>query len=42
MALIKIFDKYKQIADLENSGVTSRSRKTQGLNCINEAGLQKY
>jgi prophage antirepressor-like protein len=34
-------DKWKQICDLENSEVTSRARKIQGLNCINEAGLYK-
>ena len=34
-------DKWKQICDLENSEVTSRARKLQGLNCINEAGLYK-
>ena len=34
-------DKWKQICDLENSEVTSTARKTQGLNCINEAGLYK-
>ena len=38
-------DKWKQIGDLENSEVTflgrNGVRKTQGLNCINEAGLYK-
>ena len=34
-------DKWKQICDLENSEVTSTARKTQGLNCINEAGLYR-
>ena len=38
-------DKWKQIADLENSEVTFSGRngvrKIQGLNCINEAGLYK-
>ena len=34
-------DKWKQICDLENYEVTSTARKTQGLNCINEAGLYR-
>ena len=34
-------DKWKKICDLENSDVTYRARKTQGLNCIKEAGLYK-
>ena len=34
-------DKWKQICDLGFSEVTSTARKTQGMNCITEAGLYK-
>ena len=34
-------DKWKQICDLSFSEVTSKARKTQGLNCITEAGLYR-
>ena len=34
-------DKWKQICTLENSEVTYTARKTQSLNCVNEAGLYR-